>query len=225
MRARLFSAPRHSFRAVLVVIFAALVFQLAAPDEQWARLVAVALQGTIVLVSLRAAGGSAELLRAGLALVLLLVAVSALAPIGLEDSEAAAPRIVSLALVLLAPPAIAIGLQDAVRESGRVTLETVYAGLCLYLLLGMAFAFGFNLCEDLSGNDFFADGVTGTSNDFLYFSLSTLTTTGYGDLTANTELGRTLSVSEALLGQIYLVTVVALLVSNLRRHVPYRDGP
>ena len=42
-----------------------------------------------------------------------------------------------------------------------------------------------------------------------------MTTTGYGDLTAAHDLGRSLAITEALIGQIYLVTVVALIVSNL----------
>ena len=53
--------------------------------------------------------------------------------------------------------------------------------------------------------------------DFLYFSLVTLTTTGYGDLAARTDLGRMLAVTEALTGQVYLVTVVAVLVGNIGR--------
>ena len=53
--------------------------------------------------------------------------------------------------------------------------------------------------------------------DFIYFSFTTLTTTGYGDFTAGTSLGRMLAISEALVGQIYLVSVVALLVANLGR--------
>jgi hypothetical protein len=51
----------------------------------------------------------------------------------------------------------------------------------------------------------------------LYYSFTTLTTVGYGDFTARTNLGHTLSVSEALTGQIYLVTIVSLVVANLGR--------
>ena len=49
----------------------------------------------------------------------------------------------------------------------------------------------------------------------LYFSFVTLTTVGYGDVLTRSDLGHTLAVTEALVGQIYLVTVVALLVSDL----------
>ena len=61
--------------------------------------------------------------------------------------------------------------------------------------------------------------------DFLYFSLITLTTTGYGDLAARTSLGRMLAATEALTGQVYLVTVVAVLVGNIGRVRPARRGP
>jgi uncharacterized membrane protein len=68
----------------------------------------------------------------------------------------------------------------------------------------------------IGSSSFFSEVADPDRGDFLYYSFTTLTTTGFGDLTAAAELGRTLSVVEALTGQIYLVTVVALIVSNLR---------
>jgi hypothetical protein len=50
-----------------------------------------------------------------------------------------------------------------------------------------------------------------------YFSFTTLATVGYGDLTARSNFGHTLSVFEAVIGQVYLVTVVSLIVGNLGR--------
>jgi len=70
---------------------------------------------------------------------------------------------------------------------------------------------------------FFAQTDTIARTDFLYFSFVTLTTTGYGDLSAAGNAGRALSVSEAILGQVYLVTVVAVVVSNLGRPAPRRE--
>jgi len=61
----------------------------------------------------------------------------------------------------------------------------------------------------------FADGVSATTSNCLYFSFTTLTTVGYGDVLTSSNLGHTIAVTEALVGQIYLVTVVALLVSDL----------
>jgi len=212
-----FSRPRRSFRLVLAVIAGALIFQMAAPNTEIARLVTIGLQGAVVLVSLNVAGADARLMQAATVALVALFGLSTITLVGFGGVGPAIPRIISLALVLLAPIGIAAGLRRELREDRRVTLETVFGGLCLYLLLGLAFAFAFNLTEDLGDKAFFTNGIEGTSNDFLYFSLSTLTTTGYGDFTAATEFGRALSVTEALAGQIYLVTVVALLVSNLGR--------
>ena len=199
------------------MVAASLVFQMAAPDTELARLITIIVQGAVVLAALGTAGADARLMQAASAAFVALIVISAITLIGFGGVAPSVPRIISLALVLLAPLGIGAGLRRELREDRRVTMETVFGGLCLYLLLGLAFAFAFNVTEDLSGDPFFAGGVSGNSNDFLYFSLATLTTTGYGDFTAATELGRTIAVSEALAGQIYLVTVVALLVSNLGR--------
>jgi uncharacterized membrane protein len=69
----------------------------------------------------------------------------------------------------------------------------------------------------LGQGPFFANVDAPDGTDYLYFSFVTLTTVGYGDLVARGSLGRMLAVSEALLGQLYLVTVVALLVGNVGR--------
>ena len=65
---------------------------------------------------------------------------------------------------------------------------------------------------------YFASGTDATQSARVYFSFTTLTTTGFGDYTAAKRGGRALAVLEMLIGQLYLVTVITLLVGNLRRH-------
>ncbi len=89
--------------------------------------------------------------------------------------------------------------------------------VCIYLLLGILFTFVYGAVAALGSGPFFAQGMDGTQSLQLYFSYVTLATLGYGDYTPASTLGHTLAISEALLGQLYLVTVVALLVGNLAR--------
>ena len=120
-------------------------------------------------------------------------------------------------LVLLAPPAIVVGVIRSIRAWQTVTVEFRPRVLCVYILLGMFFAFVYGAINNVGGEAFFAGGAQATVAHCLYYSFTTLTTVGYGDFTASTNLGHTLSVSEALIGQIYLVTVVSLIVANLGR--------
>ncbi len=82
--------------------------------------------------------------------------------------------------------------------------------------MGLFFAQLFSLVPYVTGSQFFTSTPNPSSADFVYFSYITIATVGYGDLAPATNLGRMLAVTEALSGQLYLVTVVALLVSNYR---------
>jgi hypothetical protein len=120
-------------------------------------------------------------------------------------------------LVALAPAAILIGVIRRLTTVRAVTIEAVIGVLSVYLLLGMLFAFVYAAVDRLGTAPFFAQNVAATVSQCQYFSFTTLATVGYGDLTARSNLGHTLSVFEAVLGQVYLVTVVSLIVGNLGR--------
>ena len=112
------------------------------------------------------------------------------------------------------------------QENGEIlttALRAVMGVLSLYMLIGMSFAFTYGAIDRFGDDPFFADAGLATVSNCLYFSFTTLTTAGYGDFVAGTSLGHTLAVFEALIGQIYLVTVVSLIVSNLGRPARRRE--
>jgi hypothetical protein len=114
---------------------------------------------------------------------------------------------------------IGIGVVD---QRG-VNKQSVLGAISIYVLIGMFFVYVYGAIAALGSGDFFAQGTDGTPSVRLYFSYVTLATLGYGDYTPAGDLGHTLAVVEALVGQLYLVTVVALLVGNLvqaRRGTP-----
>jgi hypothetical protein len=210
---------RERYGMLLIAILAAFAVQGIANPGPWEQVFVSALLGVTLLLALWAAESKPRVMRPALAVAVLVLIFSILeAANGTVDG--AAPRLANLLLILLAPGAIVVGVVRSLRARGSVTLQAVFGVLCLYLLAGMAFALVYGAIATITGS-FFANGVTATGARCLYFSFTTLTTVGYGDLTAKTNLGHTLSVTEALLGQIYLVTIVSVIVSNLR---PRRRG-
>src|SRR5262249_50926501 len=193
-------------------------FQLAAGESDWARLVTVVLQaGTLVaaVVASRAHrwGGTA-----GGVFSILGVLGATPALLGTAQFGGRSGCVVTFMLVVLVPPAIVYGLVRYWRDVGGITVETMFGVLCVYLLVGMIFATLFGAIEEIGGHPFFKELSTAKAHteQFLYFSYTTITTVGYGDLVARTNLGRSLPIMEALIGQIYLVTGVALIVGNMR---------
>jgi hypothetical protein len=205
----------YRFGEVLALILLSLSVQLAAPDGDVARLVAIVLQGGTLFAAVYVSRAHRWLIRVAAAASILLVIGGATAVLGSDELGNDSGRVVTLLLVALAPPAIVTGLREHFRKEGRITVQTMFGVLCLYLLIGMFFGATYAAIESLSNEEFFVNHAAETS-DFLYFSFATLTTVGYGDLIAATNLGRSLAITEALIGQIYLVTVVAVIVGNLR---------
>jgi hypothetical protein len=118
--------------------------------------------------------------------------------------------ILFMSILVLASP-IVVGWR--ILHHPRVTPETILGGICIYVLIGMVFTnadYGLQLA---SGKSFFAQPGHHGLPDFAYFSYITMATVGYGDLSPAPGLPRTSSVLEALAGQVFLVVLLARLVS------------
>lgn len=117
----------------------------------------------------------------------------------------------SVLLYVLAPAAILRHL--AVRPV--VDAQTLVGTVASYAMIGMLYAFCYELTATLQPGTFFAGQADPTRAEAFFFSFTTLTTTGYGNLVPAGNPGQSLAVSEMLLGQLFLVTVVAKVVSGL----------
>jgi hypothetical protein len=103
-----------------------------------------------------------------------------------------------------------------VLARNEVTLQSIFGAISAYMVIGLMFAACYAAMSKFDGDHFFADGKAGSIAIFQYFSFTTLTTVGYGDYTAAASGGRAVAVLEALLGQVFLATLVARLVSAYR---------
>ena len=214
----------HKYGVCLVLILTSVIVQIAAPDSQVAHVLIVLLYGLTLLSAMTAADSPKSLYRLARIVVLFLVLASAGLSFGGQEIGDHATRISTLILILVAPVVIIRGLIRHGIEEGVVTVQTMFGVLCLYLLLGLAFASAYNVIANLDSSSFWESGEETTSN-FLFFSFSTMTTTGYGNLIPAGGMGRALATLESILGQVYLVTVVAAIVGNLGRKTVARRSP
>jgi hypothetical protein len=219
-RRRLLEAsPRFadSFGLVLLLLVIG-IFVIAAGDNGDAvRIVSMVIFSATTWLALRASQVKRRILRLALALIPLATAVGiVLVLVGNENTASLFSRALTILLVLVAPVAILRRLVD----HPVISLNTFYGAVCVYLLFALLFATIYGLIALLADQQFFAQLPNVPPKDtpqldYVYFSFTTITTTGYGDFTAAIDIGRMTAVIEMILGQLYLITVVALVVQNL----------
>lgn len=195
-------------------MLATVAFTMSAPSGRVGLLVAFALQAAVLLLALRVADAPPRLARTGQWAAAGVVAVGIGADISGVGGRSQLLAILGALLTATAVAAIVYRLAVRAREEGGVDGATVLGAICVYLLIGTLFTFAFGAVA-ASGEQFFASGERPSLASVQYFSFTTLTTVGYGDLAPVTRLGRSLAMIEALVGQVYLVTIVALLVGRL----------
>jgi Ion channel len=98
----------------------------------------------------------------------------------------------------------------------QVTLQSIFGAVSAYMIIGLMFAAIYLAMSSFGSGDFFVHGEISNIKTFQYFSFTTLTTLGYGDYTAAGSGGQAVAVIEALVGQIFLATLVARLVAAFR---------
>ncbi len=205
--------PNFRYGFVFLLTLTLVVFLIATPDAAWSRAIATVISGAALVVAITTARARRVQRRGWVAAVTVVTAI-----VGVTVIAGVAPKFLTSTFGILigvaVPCVIITGLLRLLRERG-VTLQAVAGGLVIYLSLGLAFAYVISFIAVVAGSPYFAQNTNGTLSERVYFSFTTLTTTGYGDLSPGLPVGRSVAVVEMLTGQLYLALVIGLMIGNL----------
>jgi ion channel len=200
---------------VLLLTIASIGLQMSLPNGDASRFVTIVLQAATLVAAVRVSGMLRSPLRVASLMAGAAVIAATITWVVRGDIPTGPAAIVTGLLVIAAPLAIARGLMKDLREARDVSASTLLGVLSIYLLAGMFFSFVYGVIGAIDSSALFSESASLNRLNEIYFSFVTLCTVGYGDLTPGSGVARSFAVAEMLIGQIYLVTVVSLIVSNL----------
>jgi hypothetical protein len=210
MSSRIVVRVVDSYASLLVLLLANFFLLELVDDLRWGAVGSTLLSAAALVVAISDPEAGHRLSRRHWILVGACVAV---APIVLLVNSASLVGVTYLLPVGLLVTATLPVTISRVLHHPRVTSETVLGALCAYVLIGLLFAFVYLAVNEFRDTPFFAQPGTHDQGEFLYFSFVSLTTLGFGDLTPSEGLPQALTVLEALIGSVFLVTLVARLVT------------
>jgi hypothetical protein len=206
------TAAAYRYGVVFLLVLATVVFSIVAPNGAPSRAVAYALVAAALLVVVVTSRERSEVRHRRLAIGSgLAFLISVAIAVGLFGRGTA--FVLTAIATLTLPVSLSRGLLRLVRERG-VTIQAVAGALAIYLLIGLTFAFAIGFVADVGSAGFYAQNAKATASSDVYYSFTVLTTTGFGDLTAAHQVGRALAVIEMLVGQLYLVTVIGVVIGR-----------
>lgn len=218
-RQRIREPDQYGF--LLILIFVLMIVGGTVGDGRMGQLASVFLLGATLAFTMETSRASRRLTRFVLGGAAVLLVASAVA------SAAEFSRIheftsgVSFLLIL----AMIVAIARRLGTHMRIAWSMLAGALCAYLLLGLLFSSAYLFMSVHEGGSIFSQIQQATTVDTMYYSFITMTTVGYGDLTPVQDLPRMIAVTEALIGQIYLVTAVGLLVGNMGRERRVKKTP
>jgi hypothetical protein len=137
-------------------------------------------------------------------------------------------RLISHSSVVILVAFFSVTILSYILGSGRVTSDKIFAAICVYMLMGYGGTFVYSILLELEPQSFVATSEV-ARNDYIdrllqlrYFSFTTLTAVGYGDIVPRSPAARTMAVLEAVMGQFYLVALVGRLVGL---HIVHGSNP
>jgi hypothetical protein len=227
-RVELIERVLDAYGLVLVLILATFVVTVTLPPEGWGgRVAAIAVAGLTAVIALTSSNVRVGRVRVATAAVVIAVVAAALAKAVSSNGLLGVAFIIDALLLTLA----AVTILRRVVLAPDVDFQTILGAISVFTLLGLLFGYLFLALGRLKGGEVFAGVPHAAARDYVFFSYTTLTTTGYGNLVPAGDIGQILAVLEMLTGQFFLVTLVAGLVSLWRpgaraqQGAAHRDDP
>jgi hypothetical protein len=206
--ARLRRSRTLEFGGVLLGLVISYVLGVTLHGRLGTSLVLVVQIGTVAL-ALRVAHAH-NVVRAFAAGAMGLAAVAAVLSLTSGGAGVQGVAFIAASLLYLVAP---VSLLRWIVRRGEVDRQTFLAAVAAYIMIGMLFAFVFRTIGFLQAGPFFGANGDGTTAQTLFFSFTTLTTTGYGNLVPAVNPGQAFAVFEMLVGQLFLVTAVAKVIT------------
>jgi len=203
---------RDAFGLVLASVLITYVLASLLANRDWEAVVLCIATSATSVIALASAHARPRLVRSAFWLA---GATILLAAIGAAVGGQLWLNVATLVQVGLLTVAMGAVLQRVVL-SDRVSSRTILGALSVYAVLGILFTFVYGFVERVQSGSFFEGHPHPAGGDLLFFSYTTLTTTGYGNLVPGGQPGRMISGLEMMIGQIFLITLVAGLVSLWR---------
>jgi hypothetical protein len=203
---------RDAFGLVFVLVLTTYVLASLLANHGWGAVVLTIATSATSIVALTSSHAHRRLVRLAIwasGLTILLAVIAAASDERTWLNFASAVQITLLAIAMGA-------VLRRVVTAGEVGFSTILGAISVYTVLGILFTFLYGTIERIQGGPFFEGVMHPVGSDFLFFSYTTLTTTGYGNLVPGGQPGRMIAGLEMMIGQIFLVTLVAGLVSLWR---------
>jgi hypothetical protein len=201
-----------AFGLVLVLVLTTYVLTSLLANHGWSAVVLTVATSCTSVVALTSSHAHAGLVRLAIWLSALTIGLAAIAATSDERTWLNFASAIQIGLLAIAMGAVL----RRVVTTAEVGSRTILGAISVYTVLGILFTFLYGTIERIQADPFFEGAVHPAGSDFLFFSYTTLTTTGYGNLVPAGQPGRMLAGLEMMIGQIFLVTLVAGLVSLWR---------
>lgn len=201
-----------AFGLVFGLVIVSYVVSSLVGDAGWKAVLVMLCIAATALVSLTSSHVRPHWVHIAIYLSLLGLVLALIGAISGDEGWLAAGGLVQVALLAAAMAAVLI----RVVGTAEVNARTILGAISVYTVLGLLFAVIFEVVGRLQSTPFFEGHPRLHHSDYLFFSYTTLTTTGYGNLVPGGQPGRMLAGFEMLIGQIFLVTLVAGLVALWR---------